>query len=29
VDHCHYEGLFLTEQVGEDGVPLYEMMQGS
>jgi hypothetical protein len=29
VDHCHYEGLFLTEQVGEDGVPVYEMMQGS
>jgi hypothetical protein len=29
VDHCYYEGLFLTEQVGEDGVPLYEMMQGS
>lgn len=28
-DHCHFEGLFLTEQVGEDGVPLYEMMQGS
>jgi hypothetical protein len=28
-DHCYYEGLFLTEQVDEDGVPLYEMMQGS
>lgn len=29
IDHCHFEGLYLTEQVGEDGVPLYEMMQGS
>jgi hypothetical protein len=28
-DHCYFEGLFLTEEVGEDGVPLYEMMQGS
>jgi hypothetical protein len=29
VDHCYYEGLFLTDEVDEDGVPLYEMMQGS
>jgi hypothetical protein len=29
VDHCYFEGLFLTEEVGEDGVPVYEMMQGS
>ncbi len=28
-DHCYFEGLFLTEEVGEDGVPIYEMMQGS
>lgn len=28
-DHCYFEGLFLTEEVGEDGVPVYEMMQGS
>jgi hypothetical protein len=28
-DHCYFEGLFLTEQVGDDGVPLYELMQGS
>jgi hypothetical protein len=28
-DHCFFEGLFLTEEVGEDGVPIYEMMQGS
>lgn len=28
-DHCYFEGLFLTEDVGEDGVPVYEMMQGS
>lgn len=29
VDHCYFEGLFLTEDVGDDGVPIYEMMQGS
>ncbi|HEX6372687.1 MAG TPA: hypothetical protein VF006_27450 [Longimicrobium sp.] len=29
VDHCYFEGLFFTDQVGEDGVPTYEMMQGS
>lgn len=29
VDHCYYEGLFFTDEVGEDGVPVYEMMQGS
>jgi hypothetical protein len=29
MDHCYYEGLFFTDQVGEDGVPVYEMMQGS
>lgn len=29
VDHCYFEGLFLTEEVGDDGVPIYEMMQGS
>lgn len=29
VDHCYFEGLFLTDQVEEDGVPVYEMMQGS
>jgi hypothetical protein len=28
-DHCYFEGLFLTEEVGDDGVPIYEMMQGS
>lgn len=28
-DHAFFEGLFLTEDVGEDGVPVYEMMQGS
>lgn len=28
-DHCFFEGLFLTEDVGDDGVPVYEMMQGS
>ena len=28
-DHGYFEGLFLTEDVGDDGVPLYEMMQGS
>jgi hypothetical protein len=28
-DHCYFEGLFLTEEVGDDGVPVYEMMQGS
>jgi hypothetical protein len=28
-DHCYFEGLFLTEDVGDDGVPVYEMMQGS
>ena len=28
-DHCFFEGLFLTEDVGDDGVPIYEMMQGS
>lgn len=29
VDHCYYEGLYLTDAPLEDGVPLYEMMQGS
>jgi hypothetical protein len=29
VDHCFYEGLYLTDAPLEDGVPLYEMMQGS
>lgn len=29
MDHCHYEGLFLTDTPPEDGVPVYEMMQGS
>ena len=29
VDHCYYEGLYLTDAPVEDGVPLYEMMQGS
>jgi hypothetical protein len=28
-DHCYFEGLFLTEDVGDDGVPIYEMLQGS
>ena len=28
-DHVFFEGLFLTEDVDEDGVPVYEMMQGS
>jgi hypothetical protein len=28
-DHCYFEGLFFTDEVGEDGVPVYEMMQGS
>lgn len=28
-DHCFFEGLFLTEDAGDDGVPIYEMMQGS
>jgi hypothetical protein len=28
-DHCYFEGLFLTEEVGDDGVPVYEMLQGS
>lgn len=28
-DHCYFEGLFLTDQMEEDGVPVYEMMQGS
>jgi hypothetical protein len=28
-DHCYFEGLFLTEEVGDDGVPVYEMMQRS
>lgn len=28
-DHFFFEGLFLTEDIGEDGVPVYEMMQGS
>lgn len=29
VDHSFYEGLYLTDAPLEDGVPLYEMMQGS
>ncbi len=29
VDHCHFEGLFLTDDPPVDGVPVYEMMQGS
>jgi hypothetical protein len=29
VDHRYFEGLFFTDEVGEDGVPVYEMMQGS
>lgn len=29
MDHCYFEGLFLTEDPPEEGVPLYEMMQGS
>lgn len=29
VDHCYFEGLFLTDDPPEDGVPVYEMMQGS
>lgn len=29
VDHCYFEGLFFTDHVDDDGVPLYEMMQGS
>lgn len=29
VDHQYFEGLFFTDRVGEDGVPVYEMMQGS
>lgn len=28
-DHCYFEGLFLTDAPVEDGVPLYQMMQGS
>jgi hypothetical protein len=28
-DHCYFEGLFLTDKVGDDGLPIYEMMQGS
>ena len=28
-DHVYFEGLFLTDAPLEDGVPLYEMMQGS
>jgi hypothetical protein len=28
-DHCYFEGLFLTDEPPEDGVPVYEMMQGS
>lgn len=29
VDHCYFEGLFLTDEPPVDGVPIYEMMQGS
>lgn len=29
VDPCHFEGLFLTDDPPVDGVPVYEMMQGS
>ena len=28
-DHCFIERLYLTEEVGAAGVPVYEMMQGS
>ena len=29
VDHCYFEGLFLTDTPSPDGVPIYEMLQGS
>jgi hypothetical protein len=29
VDHCYFEGLFLTDEPAEEGMPVYEMMQGS
>lgn len=29
MDHSYYEGLFFTDEVGDNGVPVYEMMQGS
>lgn len=29
VDHCYFEGLYLTDDPPVDGVPVYEMMQGS
>jgi hypothetical protein len=29
VDHCYFEGLYLTDDPPVDGVPMYEMMQGS
>lgn len=29
MDHCYFEGLFLTDAPVEEGVPVYEMMQGS
>jgi hypothetical protein len=29
MDHCYFEGLFLTDEPPVDGVPVYEMMQGS
>ena len=29
VDHCYFEGLFFNDEVGDDGVPVYDMMQGS
>lgn len=28
-DHCYFEGLYLTDEPPVDGVPVYEMMQGS
>lgn len=29
VDHCYFEGLVLSEERGEGGVPVYRMEQGS